>query len=271
VSVVELHAASPRLSPQAGEVAQLGFADLQYVGVTSDLVATQSITQPAGLLSETTLYFAIAVYENWSTPNEVEFNVLIDRDGDGVDDLLVFNSNVAGKQNSRNTSDAFITVVRDLRTGVTLAPLPLNGVDPTRFEPALYNSRVLILPAPAQTLGLTTGQSRFFYRVESYSDDLPLDLDGQRRRIDHTGRLVYDVLRPGLKVTAVGNPPLPWPDREETSLTVSISAPDFVATNAQGILLLHHHNLSERQSEVVLIDSVWVWEGFLPLIRNERE
>lgn len=271
VSVAELHLASPRLSPQAGEIAQYGFADLQYVGVTSDLAATQSITRPAGDLSTANLYFAIAVYESWSTPNEVEFNIWIDRDGDGVDDLLVFNSNVAGRQNSRNTSDAFIAVVRDLRTGATHPNLPLNGIDPTRFDTALYNSRVMLLPAPAKALGLTGEQSRIFYRVESYSDDAPTGLDGKRQRIDHTDRLVYDVFRPALSVKAGGDPPPTWADREGATLAVSFSAPQFLGSGAQGILLLHHHNLSERQSEVIPIDSSWVWESFLPHVEAGRE
>lgn len=266
VSVVELHTASPRLSQQSGEAARLGFADLKYVGVTSDLVASQNITQPDSSLAETTLYFAIAVYDNWSTPNEVEFNILIDRDGDGVDDLLVFNSDGAGQQNSRSTSDAFVTVVRDLQSGVTELHLPLNGIDPTQFDTALYNSSVMILPVQARTLGLTADQSHFFYRVESYSNDLSTGLDGRRKRVDSTVRLAYDVLRPGVTVHADGKPPPTWADRAETRLAVTFYAPAYRTSSAQGLLLLHHHNLSGWQSEMIPIDSAWVWENFLPLV-----
>lgn len=271
VSVAELHIASPRLAAQAGDAAQYGFADLKYVGVTSDLATPRSSIQSSIVSAEATLYFAIAVYENWSTPNEVEFHILIDRDGDGVDDLLVFNSDVAGYQNLRSTSDAFITVVRDLHTSVTDAHLPLNGIDPTLFDTALYNSSVMVLPVRVKALGLAAGQSRFFYRVESYSKDLPASLDGKRRRVDQTARRAYDLLRPGVTVQADRNVPPTWEDRTETRLAVTLYAPDYVSSGAQGILLLHHHNGGGWQSEVIPIYSDWAWEIFFPFVGTATE
>lgn len=129
----------------------------------------------------------------------------------------------------------------------------------------------MVLPVRVKALGLAAGQSRFFYRVESYSEDLPADLDGKREQVDQTARQAYDMLRPGVTVQADGNVPPTWEDWTETRLAVTLYAPDYVSSGAQGILLLHHHNGGGWQSEVIPIYSDWAWEIFFPFVGTATE
>jgi subtilisin family serine protease len=261
VSAVELHATSPRLTPDGGERAQRGFGDLHAVGVTAALTASQPLTTPGA-----TLYFALATYEPWATPNEVEFNVWIDKAGDGQAEFLLFNSNAAN-YNSRSTNDVLITALRDLRTNGVTPVAPLNGLEPTTYDTALYNSRVMLLPVPVSALGVTAAQPVIYFRVESYSDDLPINPDGTRQLIDSTEWLRYDLAHPALRYSVDGQRGPTFLDQRATKLIVDFNAPHYFGSTAGGIVLLHHHNVSALQTEVIAIDASWRATTFLPLVQ----
>jgi hypothetical protein len=57
------------------------------VGVASDVSSTSTFT-------ETQIFFGLATYADWSTPNQVEFDIYIDTDRDGTDDFVLYHSNL---------------------------------------------------------------------------------------------------------------------------------------------------------------------------------
>ncbi len=56
------------------------------MGVASDVASTDYFT-------ETMIFFGLATHADWSTPNQVEFDIYIDADRDGEDDFVLFNTN----------------------------------------------------------------------------------------------------------------------------------------------------------------------------------
>lgn len=252
VSVVELHAALPRLSPADTIRARLGFADLKYVGVGSN---NPPMWDAAGLLDKAMLYFGVVVYENWSTPNQVMFNVMIDLDGDGAAELTLYHIDAARHANSRNTSDLFMTALRDLRSPFSnTLQEPLNGLKPDIFDSALFNSSVLLMPVRVSALGLPTGQSDFWFWVESYSDDMPRDKEGKQQPVDRTPMLRYDIGRPALHLAGIGPSGVTFTDAPGLALELLSNSDRLRNTTARGLLLLHHHNVSELRSGVILMD-----------------
>jgi subtilisin family serine protease len=268
VSLVELQASSPRLGREAGDRADEGAADLQYSGVTSNFATTVSPTWPAGSLPDTTIYFAVTTYENWATPNEVTFEIPIDTDGDGEDDYLLFSSDAIGYATGRSASDRFVAALRNLTTGVTTVQGPLNGLSPDAYDTSLFNSRVLLLPVRASELGLSAQRNGFWYRIESFSSDLPLDESGARRRVDQMPHRYFDPTQPGLRFSGEDQQAAVFFDRDDTLIGVAFDAPAFLAAHSQGILLLHHHNLSEWRAEVIAVRTAWQARVYLPLVRR---
>lgn len=269
VSVVELHAALPRLSPTDTDRARLGFADLRYVGVGSGAPALRDggAGEIKELVDRAMLNFAVAVYTNWSTPNQVEFDVMIDFDGDGAAERVLYHTNVARHANSRSTSDVFMTALRDLHSPFsdTLRE-PLNGLRADEFDSAIYNSNVLVLPVNVDALGMPAGQSDFWFWVESYSDDMPRDGDGRRQLVDRTPMLRYDIKRPTMRIAGDGPGGMTFFDAPGATLTLQLDYGQLRNTTAQGLLLLHHHNVSELRGEAVQI-KVDEWSPIhLPLV-----
>ena len=256
VSVVELHAALPRLSPTDTDRARLGFADLRFVGVGSGIPALRGggAGEIKGLADGAMLYFAVAVYANWSTPNQVEFDVMIDFDGDGAAERVLYHTNVARHANSRGTSDVFVTALRDLHAsfGDTLQE-PLNGLRADEFDSAIYNTNVLVLPVSVDALDLPAGQREFWFWVESYSDDMPRDEDGRRQLVDRTPMLRYDIKRPTVRITGDGPGGMTFFDTPGAALALQLDYEQSRNTTAQGLLLLHHHNVSELRGETIQV------------------
>jgi hypothetical protein len=269
VSVVELHAVLPRLSPTDTDRARLGFADLRYVGVGGGAPTPRGerAGQIKRLADRAMLYFAVAVYANWSTPNQVEFDVMIDFDGDGAAERVLYHTNVARHANSRSTSDVFMTVLRDRHSpfGDTLQQ-PLNGLHADEFDSAIYNSNGLVLPVSVDALGLPAGHSDFWFWVESYSDDMPRDGEGKRQLVDRTPMLRYDIERPTVRIAGDGPGGMTFFDAPGAALALQLDYEQLRDTTAQGLLLLHHHNVSQLRGETVQI-KVDEWSTtHLPLV-----
>jgi subtilisin family serine protease len=268
VSALALHATSPRL-PAGHELARYAFADLHYVGATSNLTTTHLTTTTPEALVASTIYFGVATYDDWSTPNEVEFSVLIDREGDGVDDYRLFTANLAGYQDGRGRSDVFITALQDLHTGQISRQAMLNGHSPQEQDTALFNNHLLLLPVRAQALDLNADWSGFFYRVVSYSDDLAVDAHGKRRVIDQTTRLRFDLLNDSINFsTATGQPPT-FVARADQAIQAAFQLSGKATSNVIGVLLLHHHNLSAQRTQVIPVDYARTYALYLPFVQGQ--
>ncbi len=277
VSAVELQWSSPNLPPanmitatEGSRIDLYDHADLKYVGVTSDFGATRTKAMPAGAVGQSTLYFGIATYGNWSTPNEVKFEIYIDTDRDGVDDFMLFNSDQLGYNSDSVMSDAFVTALKDLRPGLHTGNITpqadLNGADAATLDTAPFNSNVLLLSIHASALGLTNLNAWFDYHVETYSNDRPRIDDGGRRSVDRSPHLAYDLAHSRFDLSGgkVGAPQ--YPDLAGENITVKFDQRGYSQASNQGILLLHHHNVSGRRAEVVLVQSSSPVTLYLPLI-----
>ena len=273
VSAVGLQWSSPNLPPanpitgtEGSRTDLYDHADLKYLGVTSNYAATRTAANPAGSVTQSTLYFGIATYANWSTPNEVRFDILIDTDHDGVNDFRLFNSDQLGYNSDSVTSDAFVTALENLHTHFISPQFPLNGVSAATKDTALYNTNVMLLPLAASALGLTEANPTFDYYVESYSNDRPHAQDGAEHYVERSPRFHFDIAHNGLDLTnGQLDAPL-YQDLTGEKITVGFERVAYTQNNFQGILLLHHHNITGQHAEVVAIDYNLPNSLYLPLV-----
>ncbi len=232
VTALELQYSSPQVVSSS---LITGSADLRYVGVTSDFA-------PTSVVSETTLYFGVATHSNWSTPNEVEFDIFIDTDRDGTDDYLLFNTSVF---DGSDATDVLVSTLCDLNLGGCVDQDYLNGKAASSFDTVPFNTNILVIPVLASALGLDNASSHFNYSVETFA------FIDQGPSIDSTPVLTYDVAKPGVRFSGgITGQPL-FLDVPGAAIPVAYNR-DYLGGNvSKGVLLLHHHNLAGAHAEVV--------------------
>jgi len=206
-------------------------ADLKYVGVNSDF------RNRSGSIGNTTLSFGIATYSPWSNPIQVSFNILIDTNRDGVDDYLVNNLTLSG-------TDVTVATFRTPPSNTSASfRFAINGQPASSFDTGAFNSSVMVLPVRASDLGITTAaNSRFNYRVQTFQRGV---------LIDQTPTLSYDLAAPGLDTSSTSLEPFIYFDRPATSFPVAYNSPAYAANQSQGLLLLHLHNQTPAQAQVL--------------------
>jgi subtilisin family serine protease len=246
VTAFELQHMSPRVVATGALTSN---ADLQYVGAASNLRSTATITNPTGVVSETTIYFGLSTYGDWSTPNEVAFNVLIDTNRDGVADFNVFESNV-GSLGGGSATDVLVTAVCPIDEEgacieTNLADF-INGVPADVIDTQPFNTNVLVLPVLAGDLGLRDGSSAFSYQVVAFSR-------GIDDPIDESPVLTYNVAQPGYETrSAVPGVGVPVQlDQPGNSVSVVYNRGGVLSNGSRGVLLLHHHNTTGTRAEIV--------------------
>jgi len=215
-----------------------GFQNLRYLGATSDYRAKSAS------LADTTIYFGIAAFEPWTSPNEIEVDLRIDTNNDGNDDYVVYNTNSGEFLGQGSTTDALIAALCPI-------PLPasptqcssqwLNGYDGSTLDTATYNTDVLRFPVPASKIGLTTAHSRFTWRVLVFDRSTG-------RLIDRSNRMTFDPahsldlfgsLTSGMFFDRPNNPiPVNWTDGD-------------LSNNSLGLLFFHFFNATGTRAEIV--------------------
>jgi hypothetical protein len=211
--------------------------DLKYIGVGSNIAATGKLN------NNTMIYFGIATYGAWSTPDlrDARFEVFIDTNNDGAADFVVVNWNQSQASGATDPSDVFVAAVIDQRRGVVVATHTINTLSATT-ETGLFNSSVLVLPVAAGDLRLTAGKSRFTYYVLAFQREAPSDIDGS---LEHS----FDAAAPAI---SLGVPLVD--DLNGASVQVQINRGSWLRDRAQGLLLLHLLNTVPNQAEVVSMD-----------------
>lgn len=225
VSVFELQEHSPRITPVGAITAS---ADIQYVGVASDIAAAPS-------LADTLVAFGIASYGDFSIGSAVdtEFDIYIDTDGSGLgDDLggaefVMFNWDL-GMATGGDANDVYVTALVNL-TNNDLALFYANALD-ANYNTNVFNNNVLMMEVTAADLGLTAGNTRINYAVVSFAREA----EGV---VDSTAQMSFDVASPG--VSTANSIYLDLPD---ATFNVAYNTPAFEANSSRGLLLLHHHN-----------------------------
>lgn len=219
VSVLELAGSSADLG---STVPQRRAADLKAVGVTANA---------------SNVYFGVATHGKWTALWDVEFDIYIDRNRDGVDDVVFFNTTqVAGQ----NRIDVHGTSVLNLPAGTTVPGSVfsfVNGVNhSTHTIP--YNNNVVMLTARLADLGVTSATGRFNYRVDTFAR-------GFSGRVD-TFSGSYDPFNRGLTIVNGTSVPL-FNDFNGVSLSIPYNTANYNANASKGVLLLHHYNADGAQ------------------------
>lgn len=235
VSAFELAADSPDETSSQGSDNAL---DLRYVGVTSD--HAQQVAGGKGI-ADTSILFGIATWADWSSPNKATVQILIDTNRDGTDDYVLYNTSTGGS----SPNDVYIVSLCKLPSG-SCSSQYLNNVSAGVRDTVLLGTNVMVLPVLPGWLGLSSGASRFNYRVVT--------------SVDATPTLTFDPARPGLSfggTNFLGTPatqPL-YVDLGGQTIPATYNRADFEANSSRGVLLLHHLNRAIDRAQVIPVSS----------------
>jgi subtilisin family serine protease len=230
------------ISPLTGTIDMDASADLKYIGVGS------SISNTGTLQSGTSIYFGIATHAAWSLPilAEVGFYVVIDTNRDGNDDYILYNNYFTTATASAN--DVLVTKLFKFSNSSTTT-IGFVNVASSAVTTEPMNSSVLVLPVTAGALGLTAGNSRFNYRVESIYRNIPGDY------VDFSATHSFDPAAPALNASKstlpfVLNSPIHY-DINNTQIGLVRNPASWAADQPLGLLALHHLNQVGQQAEAV--------------------
>ncbi|HPO13005.1 MAG TPA: S8 family serine peptidase [Candidatus Hydrogenedentes bacterium] len=239
-------------SPNESDSTELeDMADLRLVGVSSDYKHRESIGQG---LAESTLYFAVATWADWTTPNAIRVEIRIDTTGDGYAEYVLYNSSDASDSGTgQGIQDVFVTRLDNLH-GQNSVVGDVNLLTPDHFDTVPFDTNVMILPVPVSALSLSGSNPEIQFRVETQlAMDAPYP--PAQRVIDAIGPSVYHVTHPGVYFP---NSDLEGPffrDLNNTEISVGYTQSDYrdngplnpfsrQPSGSLGILLFHHHNAS---------------------------
>lgn len=243
VTALELQHVSPLLSATATVTS---YSDLKYVGVSSDFASTN-------VVSETTVFFGVATQANWDSLNALYVEVDIDTNHDGVIDYALFTE---GLLDNNDSTDAQVVTLAKLKPDGTVDTSFGNGgfkdqylpnvLGPDEADTQPYTTNVLMLGVDASDLGLSNTAGRFSYQVFTSSNF-------GEGRADNSPVLHYTIARPGFKFTNGYQGLSTYKDLPDQSIPFEFSRGNFMANGSQGVLLLHHHNVSGTRAEALTL------------------
>ncbi len=233
VTAFELQHTSPRI---VASNLVTSSADLRYVGVTSTFT-------PTGNVANSEIFFGVASQDNWASPSEVEFDIYIDTDFDGVDDYVLYNTTAL---DGANHTDVFISQLYNYSTNDLTDEDYINAVPASTLDTVPFNTNVMVIPVSASSLGLATNSSRFRYQIVtvSYASEFPAIIDG-------TPWLSYDAAKPGVAFSGGISGTPAFFDTPGSAIAVSYNRNNQLANASHGVLLLHHHNLAGAHAEAI--------------------
>jgi hypothetical protein len=198
-------------------------ADLKRVGVTSDGSAA---------------YFAVNTWGTWRTPaSYVEFDIYIDSNSDGTPDYVLFNSRLSG-------TDIFVSELYNLAAG-SIDDIELLNIADGSFDTDIFNSDTMVLPVSLAALGLTPGNTRFQYQVQSGTIYGTTDSIGTW--------MSYDPAHPGALLTLGGQNDVLYPDRSGENFTVVADPAALAADHVNTLMMVHYLNRAgDRVQDVAL-------------------
>jgi uncharacterized repeat protein (TIGR01451 family) len=235
------------------------YADIQYVGV--------AYRQAGGSpnINNDLVMFGVASWGDWSTPNDVAYNICVDSNNDGVYDRVIINTTPSVFVANAPLNDNFVRVVENTATaGFTILGTGslVNLVSPASFDTALHLNNVMILAATPAQLGMaSTATTTIHYKVITCPGN---NLACARTTTgDHcspaagtffdqaAGPYVYNWAAQGLNF---GGDFLDE-DLNGKALPVTWNTANMTANGSLGALLLHHFNGVGNRAEVVLLDT----------------
>ena len=225
------------LPPSSGLTGLAKSADLQYVGINNLYNGTLTTSNPVGIS------FGLATYQDWSTPNQIRFEVAIDTDRDGNDDFLLFNSNAAAL-GIANQGDALFSALYDVHQQKVIAANPIS-LDVFDFANKLLDTNLISLLVNAPDLNLSPGNSQFNFKVRTYY---------RGTLVKTTPTKSYDVTKPGL--VFVTNPNGPTITGLELDVLfndkfASYNPSNYAANGSQGVLIFSHSASSGNRTQIL--------------------
>jgi hypothetical protein len=202
--------------------------------------------------------FAIVTHGEWSTPNEIDFQIYIDPNEDGEADYVLYNQDL-GRFHSAAATDQFMSVVRDVKANTKQLAYYVNVVSGDELDTRLFDSNVMILMVDASAIGLTSVDTTFDYWVLTRSrDSEPEDLI-----VDFSKVLHFNAASPGLSFDGQGGLPIFY-DLSGERIPIAWDKNAFIDNKSTGLLLLHHFNEKGYRAEAIGID--YGWASYLPII-----
>ena len=248
VSAFELQLSAPR------DDSLPGFANLRYVGVNY-------VPAPE---NGDILLFGLSTYGKWTAPTLASYNICIDTDGDGRYDKTLYSTDFGGLMpllgvGPQTTSDAYLSAIYD--SGIVFFEFPLNLFDAHSVDTGQLSNNVMVLGAFAADLGITA-TSKISYGVAVCPGSDPLctrfslpatQCTAPDALASFDGPYTYDIAHPGID----GQGHVLQADLANTKLRLPYDEASLGANGSAGLLLLHHHNTSATNAQVILVDGVF--------------
>ena len=167
------------------------------------------------------LVFAVNTYKGWSTPEQQEFDVVIDANNDGTPDFVVFSIDFGLITTGARTGQQVAAIV-NLATGDLTADF---------FAVAATNSSTILLPVVAADVGITPANPRLSYTVLAF-DLLSNDHDA------FTGSAAFNAFNSSISNGQfVAVPPDAF-----VSVSVAIDPAEAAITPTRGLMIVTQDN-----------------------------
>lgn len=229
-SAFELAATSPA-DPTATYEERV--ADLIAVGVATN-------TATAASFGESSVYFAIVIAGEWTTPARGPLSVVgvfMDTDEDGVEDYVVF-----AEPLSRDFfADVLAVTTYDLNSGQPVSRRFLNLLPRDELNTEPFNNSVVVLPVSLGETNLTESDASFQFQAFTQQLQVP-------QIPDQTDWLTYDPANPAIDTAVGGSDGVPFYPNPD-SVVVQVNAEE--GEPLPRVLLLHHTNERGKRMEVV--------------------
>jgi MYXO-CTERM domain-containing protein len=204
--------------------------DLLAVGVATN-------TATAETFSDASVYFALAVAGEWTTPAQGPLSVVgiaIDTNEDDSPDYVVF----AEPFSREYFQDILAVTTYDLNTDQDVSRRFLNLFPRDQLNTEPFNNSVVVLPVSLDGLNITEADPSF--RFAAFTQVSPGD---------QTDWIEYDPTRPAIDTAAGGMEDSPfYPAPQPVAVQVN---PDNFEGSPPEVLLLHHSNQRGMRFETV--------------------
>jgi len=172
--------------------------------------------------TDSILVFAVNTYGRFSNPASGEYDILIDVNGDGVPDFVLFSADI-GAVEAGSASGQIGTFLVNLKTGAEFAEF--NADAPT-------DGSTVLMPVFASDLGISPTNPRFTYTVNAFDDT------GAGESV--TGIASFNAFTPSI-TNAVFVPVGP---NLTVDVPVAIDPVEFLKTPALGFMIVTEDNHS---------------------------
>jgi MYXO-CTERM domain-containing protein len=214
--------------------------DIVEVGIASNLATAASF-------AEASLYFAVTVAGDWTTPAKGPLSTLavaIDTTGDMIEDYVVY----AEPSSAMRYRDILRATTYRLATGRSAGRALLNVVAPDVLSTRPFLNNVVILPVPLEALeGLTEDAASFSFYVYTQQMTFP-----QKR--DKTTWVQHDPTRAPVDTARAGHDGTPlFGPQDPIRLFLRH---EFFGQEPPSVLLMHHTNEPGMRAEVLSLADV---------------